>query len=117
VFGHRGDVLPGVAEHFFRLTRHRQEHVHGRVGDGAPGADEPLVRAEVEAAAQPVGDQGQGQEQRAQQHERADDPEPVVLEHEPDLAEQQQREAGQREQRQHPRVAPYVLVLLVIARR
>jgi len=117
VLAHLCDVGPGIAEHLRRLPRHRQEDVDGRIGRGVPGADQALVRGGVKAPAQPVGEQRQGEKQRPEQHERADEEEPVVLQHQPGLAEQQQRETGDREQGEDPGIAPHVLVFLVVARR
>ena len=117
VLAHRHDVLPGVAEHVNGFAAYRQEDIHRRILSRTPGVDEPLVRIEIEAPAQPVGEQRQGEEQRGQQHARAVHPEPVVLQHQPDLAEQQQREAGHREKGQDPRVLPDIPELLTVIRR
>ncbi len=116
------DTGPGVAQDLDRLAADGQEDVHRRVARRPPGADQRLVRGQVEAAAgevhrqahqlvDEVGD-GIGPEQRDRVREHMG-----VPHLEPHLGDDQaQRRDGQRrrQQRQRP---PCVGVLLGVAGR
>ena len=114
---HLRHVMPGVAQHFNRLAAHGKEDIYRRVLSWMPRSDQSLMFFEIEAATHGVRQQRQREEYGGQQQERAVDPEPVVLDHQPDLAVQQQRGAGDTKDGDEHGPALDVAVFLLVQRR
>ena len=111
-------VRPRVVQHGERLAAHGQEDVQRRVARRSPGRHQPLVRGLVEPSRAAVHAQRDHVVGHGERHERQERPGvDGAEEDEPELADQQRAEAGQRRAHDQRDVPVRVAVLLGVARR